>query len=161
MGRAQESVKIAAVQAAPVAFNLTESLKKVEQFTAQAASQGAELVAFPEAFLSAYPWRYAFDATVGTREPRGMNDDVSYVANRNPADFTQGRHWYRKYYESSVAIPSTEFNTLQNAAKENSINLSIGIIEKDGGTLYCTAVLIGKDGTLLNRHRKVCDKSHK
>jgi predicted amidohydrolase len=72
MGRAQQSVKIAAVQAAPVAFDIIESLKKVERYTAQAASQGAELVAFPEAFISAYPWRYAFDATIGTREPRGM-----------------------------------------------------------------------------------------
>lgn len=79
MGRVQNSVKIAAVQAAPVAFNLIESLKKVEQFTAQAAAQGAELVAFPEAFLSAYPWRYAFDATIGTREPRGMKTRCSCV----------------------------------------------------------------------------------
>ena len=77
MGRTQKSVKIAAVQAAPVAFNLVESLKKVEQFTTKAAAQGADLVAFPEAFLSAYPWRYAFDATIGTREPRGMKAHCS------------------------------------------------------------------------------------
>lgn len=72
MARAQ-SVKVAAVQASPVSFDLHGSLQKVAQFTAEAASQGAELVAFPEAFLSAYPWRYAFDATIGTREPRGMS----------------------------------------------------------------------------------------
>ncbi|KAF8861678.1 putative nitrilase [Acephala macrosclerotiorum] len=135
MPQAQQ-VKVAAVQAAPVAFNLEESLKKVEVLTAEAAKQGAELVCFPEAFLSAYPWRYAFDATIGTREPRG-------------------RKWYAKYYESSVAIPSPEFEILQNTARENSINLSIGIIEKDGASLYCTAILIGKDGTLLSKHRKL------
>ncbi len=47
MGRAQQTLKIAAVQAAPVAFDLTESLKKVEILTTEAAAQGAELVAFP------------------------------------------------------------------------------------------------------------------
>lgn len=72
MSRKQQSVKVAAVQAAPVSFDLVASLKKVEQLTAEAASQGAELVAFPEGFLSAYPWRYTFDATIGTREARGM-----------------------------------------------------------------------------------------
>ncbi|PSS10860.1 hypothetical protein M430DRAFT_69306 [Amorphotheca resinae ATCC 22711] len=135
MARAQ-SVKVAAVQASPVSFDLHGSLQKVAQFTAEAASQGAELVAFPEAFLSAYPWRYAFDATIGTREPRG-------------------RQWYAKYYESSLAVPSPEFDTLCGIARENKVILSIGIIEKDGGTLYCCALLIGKDGALLSKHRKL------
>jgi predicted amidohydrolase len=72
MTRRQQTVKVAAVQAAPVAFDLVASLKKVEELTAEAASQGAQLIAFPEAFLSAYPWRYAFDATIGAREARGM-----------------------------------------------------------------------------------------
>jgi predicted amidohydrolase len=47
MAETQRTVKIAAVQAAPVAFNLVESLKKVEKLTAEAAANGAELVAFP------------------------------------------------------------------------------------------------------------------
>ncbi|RDW62346.1 putative nitrilase [Coleophoma cylindrospora] len=132
----QESVKIAAVQAAPVAFDLAESLKKVDHFSEEAAGQGAELVVFPEAFLSAYPWRYAFDSTIGTREPRG-------------------RQWYAKYYDSAVAIPSPEFAILQQSAEKHKINISIGIIEKNGATLYCTALLIGKDGQLLSRHRKL------
>jgi predicted amidohydrolase len=66
-----------------------------------------------------------------------------------------GRKWYAKYRESSLAIPSPEFGLLQNCAKDHNIIISIGIIEKHGGTLYCTAVIIGKDGTLLGRHRKV------
>ena len=33
--------------------------------------------------------------------------------------------------------------------------LSVGIIEKDGGTLYCTAVLVDRDGRLLYAHRKL------
>ena len=73
------SVKVAAVQAAPVAFDLQQSLEKVAKFTKQAADNGADLVCFPEGFLSAYPWRYAFDATIGAREPRGTRSNLNSV----------------------------------------------------------------------------------
>ncbi|KAH7385401.1 putative nitrilase [Phaeosphaeria sp. MPI-PUGE-AT-0046c] len=132
-------VKIAAVQTAPVAFNLKESLAKVERLTLEAARSGAELVIFPEGFLSAYPWRYAFDATIGAREPRG-------------------RQWFSKYYQSSISLSSPEFDQLRAIAETNSTFLYVGIIEKDdsgGATLYCTTVFIGKDGRLLSKHRKL------
>ena len=132
----REVVKVAAVQAAPIAFDLAKSIAKVEAFTAQAASNGAALIVFPEAFLSAYPWRYAFDATIGTREPRG-------------------RTWYARYYNSSLAIPSPEYEALANAARTNKVFLQVGIVEKDGATLYCTSLLLGRDGEILTRHRKV------
>ncbi|TVY26863.1 Bifunctional nitrilase/nitrile hydratase [Lachnellula hyalina] len=131
-----KTLQVAAVQASPVSFDLQLSLNKLQKLAAEAASAGAELIVFPEAFLSAYPWRYAFDATIGTREPRG-------------------RIWYAKYYDSAVAIPSPEFDVLRDTAERNKIMLSVGIIEKEGGTLYCTAVLIGKDGKLLTHHRKL------
>ena len=73
------SIKVAAIQASPIAFNLPESLKKLSVLTTEAASNGAEIVVFPEAFLSAYPWRYAFDSTIGSREPIG-NDSPPYLA---------------------------------------------------------------------------------
>ncbi|OCK74950.1 putative nitrilase [Lepidopterella palustris CBS 459.81] len=129
-------IKVAAVQAAPVAFDLQESLQRVSKFTSKAASSGADLVVFPEGYLSAYPWRYAFDATIGAREP-------------------SGRRWFAKYYNSAVAIPSTEFEFLCGVAKKNKVFLSVAIIEKDGCTLYCTAVLLDRGGNLLSAHRKL------
>ncbi|CAG8981039.1 hypothetical protein HYALB_00008193 [Hymenoscyphus albidus] len=138
MTQRQKTVKIAAIQASPACFNLSESLKRIQHFTATAASQGAELVVFPEGFLSAYPWRYAFDATIGFREPRA------------------GRKWFAKYHESSIDISSPDFDILLECARENKVNLYVGIIEKDlRGTLYCTTVFIGKEGTLLHKHRKL------
>lgn len=68
-----------------------------------------------------------------------------------------GRKWYAKYYNSAVAIPSVEMDQLCEIARENNVYLSVGIIEKDGGTLYCTALLLGRDGAVLSRHRKVCN----
>jgi nitrilase len=43
-------VKVAAVQAAPVSFDLEKSLEKVAKFTAEAAGSGADLVVFPYVF---------------------------------------------------------------------------------------------------------------
>ncbi|KAI0200773.1 carbon-nitrogen hydrolase [Astrocystis sublimbata] len=131
-----KTVKIAAVQAAPVSFDLEKSLTKLTRLAAEAAKHGAELIVFPEAFLSAYPWRYAFDATVGAREPRG-------------------REWYRKYYDSSVAIPSPEIDLIAETARTHKAYIEVGIIEKEGGTLYCTALLFGRDGAILLKHRKL------
>ncbi|KAI8626865.1 carbon-nitrogen hydrolase [Xylariaceae sp. FL1651] len=130
------TIKVAAVQAAPVSFDLDKSLEKLTRLTAEAAAGGAELVVFPEAFLSAYPWRYAFDATIGAREPRG-------------------RQWYRRYHDSAVAVPSPEADVIADAARAHNIYLQVGIIEKDGGTLYCTALLVGRDGSILLKHRKL------
>ncbi|KAJ5152722.1 nitrilase [Penicillium canariense] len=138
MPQLSNSVVVAAIQSAPVSFDLPKSLRKVAQFTSQAAAAGADLVVFPEGFLSAYPWRYAFDATIGTREPREA-----------------GRKWYSRYYNSAVAIPSPELDQLCEIASNNNVHLQVGIIEKDGGTLYCTALLLSRDGAVLSRHRKL------
>lgn len=40
-------IKVAAVQAAPVSFDLDASLEKLQRLTAQAAEAGADLVVFP------------------------------------------------------------------------------------------------------------------
>jgi predicted amidohydrolase len=129
-------LKVAAVQAAPVAFDLEASIRKLERFTRTASEAGADLVVFPEGFLSAYPWRYAFDATIGAREPRG-------------------RQWYARYHQSAVAIPSPEFDHLCSIARDHHVLLSIGIIEKERDTLYCTAILLSRKGELLSAHRKL------
>jgi nitrilase len=40
-------IKVAAVQAAPVAFDLAKSITKIAELTAEAAASGAHLVVFP------------------------------------------------------------------------------------------------------------------
>ncbi|KDN69806.1 putative carbon-nitrogen hydrolase [Colletotrichum sublineola] len=136
MGSTRPIVKVAAVQAAPVSFDLEKSLQKLGKLTEEAAAAGADLVVFPEAFLSAYPWRYTFDATIGAREPRG-------------------RQWFAKYFDSAVQVPSPAFERLCETARANNVLLHVGIIEKEGGTLYCTALLINREGKMVYKHRKL------
>jgi nitrilase len=129
-------VRAAVVQAASVAFDRDGTLDRVEALAARAAAEGAELVVFPEAFVSGYPKGVSFGATVGIRA-RG------------------GRDWFRRYHESGVDIPGPAVDRLAGIARRDAIHLVIGVIERDGGTLYCTVLFLGPDGSLLGTHRKV------
>lgn len=131
-----DTFRAAVVQDAPVAFDLERSLAKVAELVGAAAAQGAQLVLFPEAFLSGYPKGLDFGARVGMRAP-------------------EGRDLFRRYYESAIAIPGPATERLAQIARAHAAHLVIGVIERDGGTLYCTALTIGPDGALLSRHRKV------
>lgn len=133
---ATQRVKVAVVQAAPVAFDRTRTLEKVHALAHDAARQGAELVLFPEAFVSAYPRGLNFGAAVGSRTEKGRED-------------------FRRYWESSVEVPGPAVEELARAARNNKIYLVIGVVERDGGTLYCTVLFFAPDGSFLGKHRKV------
>jgi nitrilase len=128
--------KAAVVQAAPVVFDRDATLERVRKFTAEATSQGARLVVFPEAFVSAYPKGLDFGARVGGRSP-------------------EGRRMFRRYFESAVDVPGPAVDALSAIARENSVHLVIGVIERDGGTLYCTVLFFSADGAFMGKHRKL------
>lgn len=130
------TVRVAVVQAAPVAFDREHTLAKVRALSQQAAGRGAKLVVFPEAFVSAYPRGMTFGAVVGSRS-------------------ADGREWYRRYWESSVDVPGDAVDVLAGVARESAIHLVIGVIERDGGTLYCTVLFFGPNGDYLGKHRKL------
>jgi nitrilase len=132
----QTIVRVAVVQAAPVAFDRDCTLAKVRQLTRDAASRSAKLVVFPEAFVSAYPRGMTFGAVVGNRS-------------------AEGREWYRRYWESSVDVPGDAVDILADIARESATHLVIGVIERDGGTLYCTALFFAPNGDYLGKHRKL------
>ena len=52
-------------------------------------------------------------------------------------------------------VPGPVVDRLGEIAREHSVHLVIGVIERDGGTLYCTALFVGPDGGLLGKHRKL------
>jgi predicted amidohydrolase len=126
-------MKAAVIQAAPVAFDLDATLDKVERLTAEA---DANLVVFPEGFVSCYPRGYSFGAVVGFRGD-------------------EGRAWFRRYWESSIDVPSPATERIGAIARERGCHLVIGVMERGGGTLYCTALFFAPDGTMLGKHRKL------
>jgi nitrilase len=127
--------RVAVVQAGSVPFDRERSTAKALDLTGQAIRDGARLIVFPEAFISGYPKGTDFGTRVGMRSP-------------------EGRKWFRIYFESAIAVPGTEVNELASATREKGAYLVIGVIERDGGTLYCTVLFFGPSG-LLGKHRKL------
>jgi nitrilase len=126
----------AVVQSSPVVFETKATLAKVRELTADAARRGAKLVVFPEAFLSSYPKGLDFGARVGVRTAQGRED-------------------FRRYFDSAIAVPGAATDELSRIAKESSVYLVIGVIERDIGTLYCTILFFASDGAFLGKHRKL------
>jgi nitrilase len=129
-------IRSAVVQAASVAFDQDRTLERVHALAAEAAGKGAQLIVFPEAFVSAYPRGIDFGARVGSRTP-------------------EGREWFRRYWESSIDIPGPAVNDLGASARQANAFLVIGVIEREGGTLYCCVLFFAPDGTLMGKHRKL------
>ena len=133
-----ESTPVAAavVQAAPVLFDTPRTLEKLVDLTSDAARRGANLVVFPEAFVGGYPKGLDFGARLGIRLPEGRED-------------------FRRYFGSAIAVPGPATEAIGAAASAAAVHLVVGVIERDGGTLYCTALMFGPDGRLLAKHRKL------
>jgi nitrilase len=128
--------KVSVVQASPVVFDRERTLQKVHALATEAARGGARLVLFPEAFVSAYPRGMDFGAVVGARTDAGREE-------------------FRRYWESSVDVPGPAVDQLATTAQTNDIYLVVGVIERDGGTLYCTVLFFAPDGQYLGKHRKI------
>src|SRR5262249_40005138 len=120
----------------PVMYDTPNSLRKLAELVADAAKKGAELVVFPEAFIGGYPKGQQFGGTLGMRSPEGR-DEV------------------RRLFENAVGIPGPTTELIGSVAREHSIHLVVGVIERDGGTLYCAALILGPDGQLIGKHRKL------
>src|SRR6266516_624363 len=104
------TVRAAVVQAAPVAFDREATLDRVARWTGLASKTGAELVVFPEAFVSGYPKGADFGTVVGSRSP-------------------EGREWFRRYFESSIDVPGPAIDRLGEIAADQGVYLVIGVIE--------------------------------
>lgn len=128
--------RAAIVQAGSVPFDTPATLAKVARLTADAAATGARLVVFPEAFVGGYPKGATFGASVGGRSAQGYRD-------------------FQRYFDGAIAVPGPHTATLADVAARHQVHLVIGVIERDGGTLYCTVLFFSPQGELLGKHRKV------
>ena len=129
-------ITVAAVQAGSILFDTPATLAKGERLIREAAGAGARLVVLPEAFLGGYPKGLDFGVTVGSRTPGGRDE-------------------FRRYFESAVDLPGPESDHLADLATELDVHLVVGVIERDGGTLYCTAAFFVPGAGLVARHRKL------
>jgi nitrilase len=128
----------AVVQAAPVFFDKTKTVDKIQTLVDQASKEKASLILFPEVFIPGYPRGLIFGTTVGGRSP-------------------EGREMFLRYWENSIVVPGPETELLARAAKEAKAYVVIGVTEKDkiSDTLYCTLLYFSPEGNLIHKHRKL------
>jgi nitrilase len=130
------TVRAAVVQAAPVLFDTPRTLDKLGDLAADAARRGADLVVFPEAFVGSYPKGHDFGVALGLRSPEGRDE-------------------FRRLFEAAIGVPGPATERIGSVARKLGVCLVAGVIERAGGTLYCSALMFGPDGRLLGTHRKL------
>ena len=129
---------VAIAQVAPVFLDRDATVAKACDLVAEAGRSGARLVAFPEAFVPAYPdWVWAV--------PSGQGDVLAAL--------------YGELVANAVDVPSDATDRLCRAAREAGIHVVMGINERNteasGGSLYNTLLYIDAEGRLLGKHRKL------
>src|SRR5215475_6243970 len=131
-------VKAAAVQISPVLYSRHGTIEKVERRIGELGKQGVQFATFPETDIPYYPYFSFIQAPI-----------------QNIAGPEQ-----RKLLDQAVTVPSPATELIAAAAKQAGVVVSIGINERDGGTLYNTQLLFDADGTLLQRRRKISPTYH-
>jgi nitrilase len=129
-------VKVAAAQVGSVLFDVPSTLVKVDHICREAAEANVRLLVFPEALLGGYPKGADFGAKWGSRSD-------------------SGRDLFRRYWNTAVVCPGWETEQLAAWSDELNLHIVIGVIERDGGTLYCTTLIFVPGKGLVAKHRKL------
>lgn len=117
-------------------FDPMASAAKVAATIRDAAARDVALLVFPEACIGGYPKGASFSTPVGQRLP-------------------EGREAFRRYFDAAIDLDGPELAQVTDAVRDTGMVVVVGVIERDGGTLYCTALTFdGADG-LVSRHRKL------
>jgi nitrilase len=132
----ETSVPVAVVQAGAVPFDTAACVDKAVRLIGEAAASGAKVILFPEAFVPGYPKGMDYGLVVGARD-------------------AIGREEFRLYLDAAIEVPGPETQRLGEAAAAHGSYVVIGVIERELGTCYCTALFFGPDGVLLGKHRKL------
>jgi nitrilase len=133
------TIKVGVIPKPPILLDRTRTIESALVSIDEAAREGASLLVFPEAFIPGYPtwiWRLRPGSDMS------LSSEIHGQLRANAVDLSRG-----------------DLQPLQKAAADRDVTIVVGINEIDsqfsGTTLFNTVVLIGPQGTILNRHRKL------
>jgi nitrilase len=131
--------KLAVIQRPPVYIDKQRTLHRAVTSVEEAAGNGAAVIVFPETYIPGYPawiWRL-----------------------RPGSDWDLNEELHAALLDNAVSLNSDDLNLLIDAAKRHQVTIVCGLHERDHlfglSTLYNTVIVIGPDGHLLNKHRKL------
>ena len=132
------AVKAAAVQLSPVLYSREATVDKIVRKIDELGKQGVQFATFPETVVPYYPY-FSF-----------LQPAYQIVAGRE----------HLKLLDQAVTVPSPATHAIGDACREAGVVASIGVNERDGGTLYNTQLLFDADGALIQRRRKITPTYH-
>ncbi|OBS26092.1 hypothetical protein FPOA_00036 [Fusarium poae] len=125
----RQHVRVAVTQAEPKWLDLQGSVEKTCAFITDAAKNGAELVAFPECWITGYPaWIWS----------RPVDPDLTC-----------------RYIKNSLRTDGPEMAKIQQCAADNNIVVVLGFSENSHNTLYISQAIIDSNGQILTLRRKI------
>jgi len=130
------TVLAAAVQCSPVLYSCAGTVDKVCDWISKLGRDGVQFAVFAETLIPYYPY-------------------FSFVQ----APFAMGKEHLR-LLEQSVEVPSVYTEQIAAAAKAANMVVSIGVNERDGGTIYNAQLLFNSDGELVQHRRKITPTYH-
>jgi len=130
------TIRAAAVQISPVLYSREGTVDKVIDKILELGRQGGQFATFPETVVPYYPY-FCF-----VQRPFEMGEQ------------------HLQLLEQAVSIPSAATHAIAEACKQAHMVVSVGVNERDGGTLYNTQLLFDSDGTLIQHRRKISPTYH-
>ena len=127
---------IAALQIGSSPDGPQATVGKIRGYTQAIKNRNCDVVVLPEAVLGGYPKGSGFGTRVGYRTDAGREE-------------------YLQYWRQSIDIDGPEIEQLSEMARDCACTLVIGVVERGGSTLYCTAVFISASGEVAGKHRKL------
>lgn len=134
--QASAAFPVAALQLGSNPDGTAATLADILAREAEIKASGARLVVLPEALLGGYPKGETFGAQLGFRTP-------------------QGRARYAEYFNAAVTLDGAEIKALCGLSARTGATLVVGIIERAGASLHCTAAFITPESGLVAHHRKL------
>ncbi|MFC0454121.1 nitrilase-related carbon-nitrogen hydrolase [Rhodococcus jostii] len=129
-------VRAAAVQMSPVLYSREGTVENVVGKITDLGRHGVQFATFPETVVPYYPY-------------------FSFVQRPFEIGVEQLR-----LLDQAVTVPSAVTHAIADAAREAGMVVSIGVNERDGGTLFNAQLLFDADGSLIQRRRKILPTYH-
>jgi nitrilase len=129
-------VTVAALQIGSDYAGKAATLRNILSFEDRIAASGAKLVVMPEALLGGYPKGEQFGTRLGFRMP-------------------EGREAFARYYDNAIDLDGPELETLAGLSTRTGATLVLGVIERAGSSLFCTAVFVEPEFGVVAKHRKL------